>query len=241
MPTNLLRLLNNAYKVFARYRRPLALDASPLRDPEKLLRQLTDRPLRLLDVEHVQEYASAALTTVGTVEDYKHFLPRLLDLAVGSGVVEPEIIALKLEGAEWRAWPKKEQQILEEIFVQAAGDAFMRHPDDYIAGQWLVSLAIMNIDLGQVRAEILTLNNDCCALQLAHLLFADTLFESDPLDWAYWSYVSDKALLETRAWLLSEETRTLLLTVRLRIPLRDVWLLDQGIARQEELIQQRLH
>lgn len=87
MPPKSRRLLDDTYKVFARYRRPLVLHASPLRDAEKLLKRLTSKSLRSLKVANVQEYASAALTTVGSVENYKHFLPRLLDLAVESGVV----------------------------------------------------------------------------------------------------------------------------------------------------------
>jgi hypothetical protein len=235
------RLLHKAYEAFAQYPRPQVLHASPIRDPKKLLKQLTSKRLRLLDVEDVQEYASAALTTVGTAEDYKHFLPRLLDLAVESGVVEPQTIALKLNYADWRAWPKNEQQTLEDIFLRAGVDAFKQHTDDDLAARWLASLAILNIDLDRLRAEVITFNTDCCALQLADLLLSDTLFATDPFERAYWTYVPDQTVQETRSWLLSGETRRLLQTVRLRIRSKDTWLLNKAIAKQEELIQQRLH
>ncbi|MGV1754184.1 hypothetical protein [Agrobacterium sp. CG674] len=232
---NLRQKLDVAYDAFARYRRPLVLNALPLRDPEMLLKQLTAKPIRLLDLGDVQEYASAALTTVGTVEDYKHFLPRLLDLATESGVVEPEMIALKLKSAEWRAWPKNEQQSLEEIFVLACVDAFKQHTDDYLAGKWLVSLAILNIDLGRLRTDVLASNDDCCALQIADLLLSDNLFASDPSERAYWENVPQTTVNETRSWLLSEQTRSLLLSVSLRTRSEDGWLLEKAIARQEEL------
>ncbi|WP_311273332.1 MULTISPECIES: hypothetical protein [unclassified Rhizobium] len=237
---NLRQRLDGAYDVFARYRRPLVLHASPLRDPEMLLKQLTAKPIRLLDVEDVQEYASAALTTVGTGEDYKHFLPRLLDLATESGAVEPEMIALKLKKAEWRAWPKNEQQSLEEVFVHACVDAFKQHTDDYLAGKWLVSLAILNIDIGGLWTDVLATNDECCALQIADLLLSDNLFASDPSERAYWEDVSETTVNETRSWLLSEETRSLLLCVSFRTRSKDGWLLEKAIARQEELVQQRL-
>ncbi|WP_421358021.1 hypothetical protein [Agrobacterium rosae] len=238
---DLRQWLDVAYDVFARYRRPLVLHASPLRDPEKLLKQLTAKPIRFLDVEDVQEYASAAITTVGSVEDYKHFLPRLLDLATGSGAVEPEMIALKLKKAGWRAWPKNEQQSLEEVFVHACVDAFKQHTDDYLAGKWLVSLAILNIDIGGLWTDILATNDECCALQIADLLLSDNLFASDPSERAYWEDVSETTVNETRFWLLSEETRSLLLSVSFRTRSKDGWLLEKAIARQEELVQQRLH
>jgi hypothetical protein len=238
---HLRRLLDIAYEAFGRYRRPRVLDASPLRDPEKLLKQLTAKPLRLLDVEDVQEYASAALTTVGTAEDYKHFLPRLLELAMQSGVVEPPIIASKLKEAEWRTWPEHEQQPVEEIFVYACVDAFNQHTDECLADGWLVSLALLNMNLGQLQAEVATSDNDHCALQLAYLLLSNMIFASEPSERAYWMGVRDETLQETRSWLLSETTRMLLLTVKLRTRLEDVWLLEKAIAKREELIKHRLH
>ncbi|XUY30450.1 hypothetical protein RMR21_025530 (plasmid) [Agrobacterium sp. rho-8.1] len=238
---NLRQRLDGAYEVFARYRRPLVFHASPLRDPEMLLKQLTAKPIRHLDVGDVQEYASAALTTVGTVEDYKHFLPRLLDLATESGVVEPEMIALKLKTAEWRAWPENERQCLEEIFVHACVDAFKQHTDDYLAGKWLVSLAILNIDLGGLWTHVFASKDDCCALQIAHLLLSDNLFASDPSKRAYWEDVPETTINETRSWLLSQETRSLLLSVSFRTRSEDGWLLEKAIARQNELVQRRLH
>lgn len=57
-----------------------------------------------MEVEDVQEYAAAALTTVGTREDFRYFLPRLLDLSVNSALVEPEVIAPKLKAADWLTW-----------------------------------------------------------------------------------------------------------------------------------------
>lgn len=231
--------LDAVYDAFALYRRPLALEASPLRDPEVLLGQLTSKQLRLLEVEDVQDYALTALTTVGTVDDYKYFLPRLIELSTASGVIEPQVIALKLRYANWQTWPKNEQQVLEQVFVCACVDAFKQHPNDYTASDWFVSVAMLNIDLNQIQAEVVMSNNDCCALQLGDLLLADTLFEVDPLEQAYWEIVSDKTLQETRSWLLSEEVRTFLLTTRLRTHSTDDWRIEKAIAIREQLIQRR--
>ncbi len=238
---HLRRLLDVAYETFGRYRRPQVLDASPLCDPEKLLKQLTAKPLRLLDVEDVQQYALAACTTVGTAEDYKHFLPRLLDLATQSGVIEPPMIALKLTMAEWRAWPTNEQQAVEKIFVYACVDAFHQHTDECLAGGWLIGVALLKMDLGHLQAQVAASDNEHCALQIAYLLLSDTIFASDPSERAYWKGVPDETLQGTRSWLLSEKTRASLLTARLQTRPADVWLLEKAIAKREELLQQRLH
>ncbi len=235
----LRRLLDQGYEAFAHYRKPTALETSPLRNPEKLLKRLTSKPLRLLEVEDVHEYAAAALTTVGTVEDYKHFLPRLLDLSVDSAVVEPEVIALKLKAADWLAWPQNQKHVVEQIFAETCGHAFRQHPDKHFAGKWLVSLAILNIDLTKLFVEIETSDNDSCALQLAHLILSELPFASDPFEQGYWTEVPGNTLQGTRAWMLSQEIRRLLLSVRWRIGSKDVWLLDKALAKQEHLVRHR--
>ncbi|MCQ1780401.1 hypothetical protein NOJ05_24575 [Neorhizobium galegae] len=235
----LRRLLDQGYEAFAHYRRPTALETSPLRNPEKLLKRLTSKPLRLLEVEDVQEYAAAALTTVGTVDDYKHFLPRLLDLSVDSAVVEPEVIALKLKAADWLAWPQNQTHVVEQIFAEACGHAFRQHPAKHFANKWLVSLAILNVDLNKILIEIETSNNDFCALQLAHLILSELPFASDPFERGYWMEVPDNTLQETRTWLLSQEIRRLLLSVRGRIGSKDVSLLDRALAKHEQLVRHR--
>jgi hypothetical protein len=235
----LRRLLDQGYEAFAHHRKPTALETSPLRNPEKLLKRLTSKPLRLLEVEDVQEYAAAALTTVGTVEDYKHFLPRLLDLSVGSAVVEPEVIALKLKAADWLGWPQNQKHLVEQVFAEACGHAFRQHPDKHSANKWLVSLAILHVDLNNILTEIERSNNDFSALQIAHLILSELPFASDPFKRGYWMEAPDNTLQETRAWLLSQEIRRLLLSVRWRIGSKDVSLLDRALAKQEQLVRHR--
>lgn len=49
------------------------------RGPEKV-RPLYDRPLRQLMPEDLHFYAFCAMTTMGDVEDFRHFLPRIFEL-----------------------------------------------------------------------------------------------------------------------------------------------------------------
>lgn len=241
-PTSILRrLLDQAYEAFAHYPQPQTLEASRLRDPEKLLTQLTAKPLRLLDVEDVQEYASAALTTVGAVADFKHFLPRLLDLAVGSAVIEPEVIALKIKTADWLTWPKSEQRIIKDVFAQACADAFRQHPDDYLADGWLNALCILNIDTSALRSQLEASANGLSALQLAHLIFVALPFAADPAERGYWMEVPEGVLGAVRSWLLSQEMRMLLSRLRLTARPDDVWLIDEALATQERMALDRLH
>ena len=74
--------LQQAYQVFANLPRPAHLEAAPHRDGDRMLSSLTAAPLRELTGEQIGPYAGCAITTVGSERDYRHFLPRILELAV---------------------------------------------------------------------------------------------------------------------------------------------------------------
>ncbi len=80
MHPELQRLIDDCYDAFAPYPPPRSLHA--LRDPVAILATLTSAPLRELTGEQIGPYAGWAMTTVGDVTDYKHFLPRILEQAV---------------------------------------------------------------------------------------------------------------------------------------------------------------
>ena len=76
--------IDTLYSVFARYEVPQELDAPEHREPEKLRGELTAVPLRKLDSNALDPYASWAMTTVDGPDTYRHFLPRILELALES-------------------------------------------------------------------------------------------------------------------------------------------------------------
>ena len=147
----LRQALDRAYAALAPYPRPVAMDASPLRDPVAILRRLTRAPLREVSGEDIGPYAGWAMTTVGNADDYKHFLPRILEVAVETGSwmgTHPEIIASRLERAGWRAWPAGEQNAVVAVFAAAFEQASLAHPDYGDASPWLCGVAVMGEPVG---------------------------------------------------------------------------------------------
>jgi hypothetical protein len=50
------------------------------------------------------------------VDDYKHFLPRILELvALGEPFTGNFVAAGKLESAAWRSWPRREKESLVQF------------------------------------------------------------------------------------------------------------------------------
>lgn len=121
------------YQVFARYPLPRSLDASPLRDVVAILRALHSAPLRKLGAEQVLPYASWAMTTVGGPDEYKHFLPRVIELALDDPPhlgAEPWVIADKVTYRPYaNRWSEEELAAVRAVFLAAFARILMQHPE----------------------------------------------------------------------------------------------------------------
>ena len=121
-------VLGRLYETFASY--PLTeLGYHPV-VAEELVDHLLETPLRALSFEALYAYVMAAMTTLGDVPEFKHFVPRLCEFcAYESG--DFDTFCWKLSYAEWRRWPDEERVVVEDFF-----DALWRYvlEDDW--EQW---------------------------------------------------------------------------------------------------------
>ncbi|MGO8463004.1 hypothetical protein AB9F45_00395 [Rhizobium leguminosarum] len=141
--------LRALYPAFLEYPFPSSLDASPLRDAEKILAALKSAPLREIGTAELGQYAASAITTVGSADDFKHFLPRILHCAVLSPSAygfEPPIIASKLLLCDWQQWPIAEQTAVANLFYSAWAYKRLQDPDlDASAWDWIVAMAKLDL------------------------------------------------------------------------------------------------
>ena len=231
--------IGKVYETFGKYPQPTGLEASPLRDPAELQILIT-KPLGYLNVADLSGYAMWAMTTVGEVEDYKHFLPRILELAIDSGVIEPEIVALKLQYGHWHEWPQQERNAVIDVFQEACLQALNEHTDDYLADSWFCGMAILHLDLQPIMRAWESASSSNAALQLTQMLRSTLLFERDPDEMAYWSDVKVDVIQTTRAWLLGPVVHAKLMSARLSITSSDIWMLDQALEERDRLVGQRV-
>lgn len=160
-----------AYSVFASVPRPRVLHGSPLRDVDQILRDITSAPLRRLTHGQLGLFATSAITTVGEPEDYRHFLPRILELAIlrrPDMGFEAWVIAGKLEMAGWRTWPSDERQAIEAVFRAAFRRAIeMDTDEERRADEWLCGLCRLGLDPAPSLAAWRASPTVNAALQLA--------------------------------------------------------------------------
>jgi hypothetical protein len=82
--------------------------------------RLRGKPLRQLNGDDLERFAFKAVSTLGTVDDLKHFLPRLLEIAGrdgGVGGTEFEIVLGKLNYAGWAHWPRAQRAAIEQCLI----------------------------------------------------------------------------------------------------------------------------
>ncbi|WP_107037430.1 hypothetical protein [Brumimicrobium mesophilum] len=110
--------IENIYKVFAKYG-ATDMTGSPLyEDLQKWNKEVFSKPLRELDVDDLSRFTGSAMTTWGSANDYKHFLPRILELTAELRTPYEIWIAFdKLTLAEWQNWTEEEQNIIHEFMI----------------------------------------------------------------------------------------------------------------------------
>lgn len=122
--------LDALYAVLAAYSRPTKWEVASGR-PTSLLQCLADTPLRELTYDALGSYSGWAMTTVGEPGHYKHFLPRIAELAVQGDCpylgTSPPALADKIIYAGFARWPDLEQQAVRTVFRAAFEQAVTEH------------------------------------------------------------------------------------------------------------------
>lgn len=109
-------VVRELYRVFRSHRTRHHPDGCPCCVSDSDKRRLLSKPLEQLTPDDLGRFAWKVLTTWGTVEDLKHFLPRLLELVATDECApfEREVLFGKLRLGGWRAWPNNERQVIDE-------------------------------------------------------------------------------------------------------------------------------
>ena len=95
--------------------------------------RLRRAPLRELEADDLERYAFKAMSTWGDARDYRHFLPRILELAVSGEHrdrlgLDLGVIGRKLEAAGFAAWRAVERDAVAALF-RGAWTATLADPD----------------------------------------------------------------------------------------------------------------
>ncbi|MFC5005445.1 hypothetical protein ACFPIJ_47400 [Dactylosporangium cerinum] len=139
MNRELTAAIDTLYDTFAAVPRPTGIDACPgcfgADDARDLLRPV---PLRSLPATALAHYAMHVGLTAGAADDFRHFLPRMLEVSVTDGFggpevgfVYPEVDAFvgRLRFTGWTTWDPAEQTAVREFLAAFWHDVLTTDPD----------------------------------------------------------------------------------------------------------------
>lgn len=121
------------------------MDGCPCCVAESDKQRIAGKPLRMLGGADLDHYAFKAMTTWGTVADFKHFLPRIMELLAANALLTDIFVVLvKLSYGEWHNWPEKEQQAVR-TFLSVWWEAL---PDNaYLIREAFIEIHTLTRDL----------------------------------------------------------------------------------------------
>ena len=205
--------VEQSYQEFADVNCPRTLETSPLRDGNEILQTLTSSPLKNLADEQIGPYSGWAITTVGNDRDYRHFLPRIFDLAVTDPVwlgTEPPVIAGKLNMGTWRTWPANQQTAVLHVFNAAFDAMIERHPDAWPsnAADWFCGIAILGEAIAPVIERWRTSTEANAALNMGGLINAHSksMRKLGEVQGSFWEEVNREVRRDVAKLLLEERT-----------------------------------
>ncbi len=139
--TEFVAATSRLFEAFAPYPFVAHVEGCPCCVGNQDMRDLSSAPLRELSSGALSRFAFKALTTWGTSEDLKHYLPRILELVLSPGGFgcEVEVVFGKLGLAEWKSWPEEECSAVKRYFhtgwrLILTGADLPVEPDSWLCG-----------------------------------------------------------------------------------------------------------
>jgi hypothetical protein len=161
----------------------------------------------------LDRYLFKAMTTWGTEEDFKHFVPRLLDLYASS--TDAWLLCDKLGYARWRSWPEPEQRAVERYLLALWRAELAEYGPPLPGNVLLQTMVTLDLDLApyDLRKKLETWRLDSSRESARHIagfvlehgmaLFWPSGFNGRLTLWqAKWEIAED-----VREWLLEPATR----------------------------------
>jgi hypothetical protein len=204
--------IEDVYRVFAGYRLKPHTEGCPHCVSDRDHALIHSRPLRLLEPDDLNRFTFKAMTTWGDENDFRHFLPRILELLVSGDPdwsVDTEIVLGKLARAGWWQWPEREQAALRTLLRLRWSDGLAHdlrsRQSHFDADSWLCGVACTG---EQVRPYIEAWQQLGATRTLGHvaafLIANPDLLTRGSLDNAFWSKRDPQTAVcatEMRTWL----------------------------------------
>jgi len=142
--------IDQLYDAFAAHRRPRSIEYCPCCfTPDEERELLAHVRLRSLPMDVLRPYAANVMMTVGGTEDFRYFLPRIVEIATLDTFHYPDLEGLtgRLPAAGWTTWPQSEQDAVRAYFRALWDDALFADEPAVGVGEALCAIGSAEDDV----------------------------------------------------------------------------------------------
>jgi hypothetical protein len=211
MIASLKESIDTLYTVFSNADQPTAIDACPCCISQEEINTLLTKPLRDIEPYDLKNYADCALGTVGDLEDFKYFLPRILEILAHhyDYFTAPEILFSKFRiSAKWQTWPENERQAIMKFLDSLLDELLYREEvTGWELDSCICSLA-MCVDDVVSHCQKLIEPQHKLKLRKFYSIHRESLEGQKPLEY-WWESVEDNQQEVIIKWLLSENVQNI--------------------------------
>ncbi|QEE27015.1 hypothetical protein FTW19_02720 [Terriglobus albidus] len=206
--------IDRLYKVFAVVGRLSAMEFCPCGCTKaEAIGALLHRDIASIEFASLADYSFSAMTTQGGVQDFKYFLPRLLQgIATEEYRYNPEVLFGKLRYANFLSWPPAEIDAVRSFMEQLWKLAIQTYPVHHaLPGFPEIETLLSSIaQTGVAISPYLLLWSEAATVDatknLLHFvtLYGEEFADGNTLSAGFWESASEQAL-ELRQWLLQPQ------------------------------------
>ena len=156
MSPSLQQSIEGVYGAFRDVPRPGSLDGCPCCIDRKGISILLSKPLRDLSADDLTHYAASAFLTVGAVEDYLYFVPRILEILATKHDwwPSPEVVTRAIHAAGFHSWPDSRRAAATRFFEEVLVDLLATKGSGFEIDSWICALGRLHLGLAPFLARI---------------------------------------------------------------------------------------
>lgn len=199
--------IEKLYVTFAKYQGLSKLEGSPLYDDlDTWNKQLRSKNLRDLTEEDLSRFAGKVILTWGDQNDYRFFLPRILELtAKFKTPYDIWTLYSRLEDANWKTWDIEEQTSVNNFTLELWNNLLNDNSEkaEWEFKDYFHSIAYFYPDFSEILKVWETNNSFAAIKHLSNYVFEERqhLFDNNYID----SIVKNtKNIQQFKTWLTSD-------------------------------------
>jgi len=148
--------IERLYDAFKTLPKPRHVEGCPCCTSDGEFRQLVTKPLREVMPDQLSRYASKALTTVGTEQDFQYFIPRILEICATEfgWWPEPAVVTGKMEMAAWKTWPAEQISAIRMFLWEHFLHLLTLNDSGSDVDEWICAVGKTDEDLSPYLAEL---------------------------------------------------------------------------------------